>query len=37
MFFRHKGIALITVLLAAVVLAMLSTAMVTLNRNGFLS
>ncbi len=37
MFFRRKGIALITVLLAAVVLAMLSTAMVTLNRAGYLS
>ena len=37
MIFRRRGIALITVLLAAVVLAMLSTAMVTLNRNGLLS
>lgn len=35
--FKRKGIALITVLLAAVVLAMLSTAMICLNRNGLLS
>lgn len=34
---KRKGIALITVLLAAVVLAMLSTAMICLNRNGLLS
>lgn len=34
---RRKGIALITVLLTAAVLAMLSTAMVSLNRNGFLA
>ncbi len=34
---RRKGIALITVLLTAAVLAMLSTALVSLNRNGFLA
>ncbi|MBX3169186.1 MAG: hypothetical protein KF760_17405 [Candidatus Eremiobacteraeota bacterium] len=34
---RRKGIALVTVLLVAAVLAMLATAMVSLNRNGFLT
>ncbi|MBS2040301.1 hypothetical protein JST97_35265 [bacterium] len=34
---RHKGVALITVLLTAAVLAMLSTALVCMNRNGLLS
>lgn len=37
MSFRRKGIALVTVLLVAAVLAMLSTALVTLNRNGLLA